>query len=78
MKIHNAPAETLERHLNGWLDAMMEVYGDILAEWNENDIVQPWDEAKTDFSLIFSRKSAYITGHTGRNLQYEVPCWNSK
>jgi hypothetical protein len=42
-------AEELRESLNEWLDNMMEVYGSVREEWEENDVVQPFPNAKISF-----------------------------
>ena len=49
--IHEAPDIKLEEYLNRWLDAMMEVYGDILQEWSNLQTI----------SQIFLGISIFIT-----------------
>ena len=41
----------LEDYLNSWLDQMMEVYGGILNEWEEYDVVKPVPGAHVEFKL---------------------------
>ena len=40
----------LEDYINSWLDQMMEVYGGILEEWEEYDIVKPVPGAHVEFN----------------------------
>ncbi|WP_371805719.1 YkgJ family cysteine cluster protein [Candidatus Lokiarchaeum ossiferum] len=41
--------EEIRDYFNGWLDAMMAVYGEVLEEWEENNYVQPFPDAQVTF-----------------------------
>ena len=52
-----------EEYLEYWLENMMEVYGDILDEWQSNEIVQERPDASVDFACNNCGKCCEFEDH---------------
>jgi len=55
--------EDLDDDYNDWLDAMMEVYGEILEEWENHEYVKPHPAAKATFACNNCGKCCDFTDH---------------
>ena len=55
--------EELEEIINEWLDSMMAIYGDILAEWEENKIVRAFPGAQVEFKCNNCGKCCEFADH---------------
>jgi Fe-S-cluster containining protein len=53
----------LEDYINTWLDQMMEVYGVILEEWEEYDVVKPVPGAHVEFNCNDCGKCCEFKNH---------------
>ena len=47
--MRNEVENDLRDFFNGWLDALMTIYGEVLEEWEKNDYVQPFPGAQVTF-----------------------------
>jgi Fe-S-cluster containining protein len=55
--------DELTEYVNGWLDGMMNVFGDILKEWEENKIVRPRSGSRVSFACNNCGKCCNFSNH---------------
>jgi Fe-S-cluster containining protein len=61
--ISESSNEALDEYVQEWLDTMLETYGEIFQDWNENNIVQPYPDAQTHFECNQCGKCCEFTDY---------------
>lgn len=64
--------------INSWLDANMEVFGEILEEWEENNYVQPFLDSKVNFQCNDCGKCCNFHDHWVWVYPYDMVRWLQK
>jgi len=66
--------------INTWLDANMEIFGEILEEWEENEYVQPYSYSKTQFKCNDCAKCCNfnLSNHWVWIYPYDMVKWLQK
>ena len=75
---NDASDDELQEYLNGWLDAMMEVYGAVLEEWEENNVIQPKEGAHINFECNNCGKCCDFSDHWVWVYPSDIVQWLSK
>ncbi len=76
--VHDTSDEKLRTYLNNWLDGMMEVYGDILQEWDENNIIKPRENCKAQFKCNNCGKCCDFSDHWVWVYPSDIVSWLKK
>lgn len=72
--------EEIREEINFWLDANMEVFGEILEEWENNNYVQPYPNAKAHFKCNDCAKCCNfnLSDHWVWVYPYDMVKWMQK